>query len=176
MWSAGSSSHCCVCGLCLNTHPSSWSYIPEDAFLCRQSSAATSFIDKAFSSKTSTCGNFLHMLDEFRHIHKEAAANLHISNAPSVPLRHGTEGPFIHVTVLHCSKRPRSSFNGSVTINTPDWKLKKKKSGGGRDEAFDKRMADRGVNDIRVLKMQIRGLGLKLCMPVLFSKPLILPS
>lgn len=132
MWSAGSSSHCCVCGLCLNTHPSSWSYIPEDAFLCRQSSAATSFIDKAFSSKTSTCGNFLHMLDEFRHIHKEAAADLHISNAPSVPLRHGTEGPFIRVTVLHCSKRPRSSFNGSVTINTPDWKLKKKKWRGQR--------------------------------------------
>lgn len=62
-------------------------------------------------------------------------------------------------------------------INTPDWKLKKKKEvERGRDEAFDKRMADSGVNDIWVLKMQIRGLGLKFCMPVLFSKPPILLS
>lgn len=85
-----------------------------------QGSAIATFYDKTFNSETSICGKFLHTLVNFRHIQKEAP-NVHISKCTRYPW--GTvqkDLSFIHITVLYCSNRQRSFFNGSIMINTPD--------------------------------------------------------
>lgn len=141
-----------------------------------QGSAITSFYDKAFYSKPSICGKFLHMFVKFRHTHKEEAPNVHISKCTTYPWGAVQKG-LSFMTVLYCSNRQRSFFNGSVMI-TPEGGRNKKKINNEvervRDEAFVKGMADSGGRDIYVLKMQIRGPGLKFCMPMLSSKPPIL--